>query len=658
MVYKWFPPRDLVYSSNVYMFMEKYGFKSYSDLVRRSVEDYRWFWGNLPGWLGVEWFREPREVVDLSRGIEWAQWYRGGLLNLAYNVVDRPVKLGYSGKEAFTWVGEDGSVRVYTYGEFKDEVDRFAAYLKEVGVGRGDVVSIYAPMMPESVVAMLATIKVGGIASPIFSGFAPPAVAERIVLAESRLLVTVDGYYRRGSIVKLKGSADEAVSLAESMGVKVERVVVVRRAGVDVEWVEGRDEWYHDVIKGKRRAPEPEEMDPEDPALLLFTSGTTGKPKGAVISHAGALLQPSKEHYFNLDIKPFSDDRLWWVTDIGWMMGPWQVIGVQFLGARHLMVEGAIDYPMRGRVWRLIEEYKVTHFGFAATVARMLKRVASDLVDEYDLSSIRAFGNTGEPIDQPTWMWIMRDVGGEGRPIINLSGGTELFGCFLLPSPVVPLKPSTLWGPGLGMDVDVFDDNGMPVRGERGYLVARKPAPSMTRGLWKDPRRYIEVYWSRFPGVWYHGDYALIDEEGFWYILGRADDVIKVAGKRIGSAELESIATSHPSVAEAACIGFPHEVKGEVIVCFTTPKAGVEDWGRLAEEVKALVAEKLGKPFAPEKVVVVEDLPRTRSGKITRRVIRDLAFGVEPKELSVIENPESIEKIRPLVDKVKEELGR
>ena len=657
MVYRWSPPRELVYSSNVYQFMERFGFKSYGDFVRRSVEDYRWFWGNLPEWLGVEWFREPVEVVDLSGGVEWAKWYRGGLINLAYNVVDRPVKMGYSGKEAFTWVGEDGSVRVYTYGELKGEVDRLAAYLKEVGVRRGEVVSIYAPMMPESIAAMLAAIKVGAIASPIFSGFAPPAVAERLALAESRVLVTVDGYYRRGSLVRLKESADEAVRISESMGNKVEKVIVVRRAGVDVPWVEGRDEWYHEVLKGKRRAPEPEEMDPEEPALLLFTSGTTGKPKGAVISHAGALLQPSKEHYFNLDIKPFSSDRLWWVTDIGWMMGPWQVIGAQFLVASHLMVEGAIDYPERGRVWSLIEKFKVTHFGFAATVARMLRRIASDLVDEYDLSSVRAFGNTGEPIDQPTWMWVMRDVGREQRPIINLSGGTEIFGCFLLPSPVVPLKPSTLWGPGLGMDVDVFDDEGRPVRGERGYLVAKKPAPSMTRGLWRDPRRYIEVYWSRFPGVWYHGDYALIDEEGFWYILGRADDVIKVAGRRIGSAELESIATSHPNVAEAACIGFPHEVKGEAIVCFVTPKAKVEDVGKLEREVRELIVEKLGKPFAPERVVVVDELPKTRSGKITRRVIRDLALGVEPRELSVLENPESIEKLRPIVESVKRGLA-
>ncbi len=648
----WHPPRDVVERANVTAFMEKLGVKSYGDLVRRSNEDTKWFWGSLPSWLGVEWFREPREVVDLSQGVEWAKWYRGGLINAAYNVVDRIVKMGLGDKEAFTWVGEDGAVRRYTYSQLKGEVDRLANLFREdYGVKPGEVIAIYAPMMPESIAAMLAAMKIGAVASPIFSGFAPPAVAERLSLSETRVMVTVDGYLRRGRRINLKRQADEAIKLA---GGRVEHVLVVKRLGLEVDWVEGRDEWYHEAIAGKRGSAEPEELDPEHPALLLFTSGTTGKPKGAVISHAGALLQPSKEHYFNLDIKPGWEepgDRLWWITDIGWMMGPWQVMGSQFLGASHLMVEGAIDYPERGRVWSLIQEYRVTHFGFAATVARMLRRIASDLVEEYDLSSIRAFGNTGEPIDYATWMWVMKDVGEWRRPMINLSGGTEVFGCILLPSPVVPLKPTTLWGPALGMDADVFDDEGKPVRGVPGYLVVKKPAPSMTRGLWKDPKRYIETYWSRFPGVWYHGDYALVDEDGFWYILGRADDVIKVAGKRIGSAELESAITAHPSVAEAACVGVPHEIKGEVIACFVVPKGEPEE-AKLVEEVKRLVAEKLGKPFTPEYVVVVDELPKTRSGKITRRVIRDLIHGREPKELSVLENPEAVDKLKKVIGEV------
>ncbi len=657
MGYIWHPPREVVEQSNVKKFMDRMGFSSYKELVERSTSDIKWFWGNLPEWLGVEWFKEPREVVDLSRGPEWAKWYRGGLLNAAYNVVDRLVKMGLGDREAFTWVGEDGSERRVTYRQLLDEVSRFSAYLAEVGVGEGDVVAIYAPMLPESIAAMLGAIRIGAIASPIFSGFAPPAVAERLVQSEPKVLVTADGYPRRGRLVRLKESADEAIELARRAGAPEPRVLVIERMKRgDTPWREGRDERWSDALKGKARSdPGPAELDPEHPALLLFTSGTTGKPKGAVISHAGTLLQPSKEHYFNLDIHPGWEepgDRLWWITDIGWMMGPWQVVGSQFLGASHLIVEGLPTYPHPGRAWELIEKYRVTHFGFAATAARLLKRDASHLIDEYDLSSLRAFGNTGEPIDPDTWMWVMRDLGKERRPLINLSGGTEIFGCFLLPSPVVPLKPSTLWGPGLGMDVDVFDDEGRPVRGVPGYLVAKKPAPSMTRGLWRDPERYIKTYWSRFPGVWYHGDYALIDEDGFWYILGRADDVIKVAGKRIGSLELEGILTSHPAVAEAACVGAPHELKGEVIICFAIPKPNASTEG-LEDELRRMVEERLGKAFRPERVFIVDDLPRTRSGKITRRVIRDLARGIEPRELSVLENPEAVEKIKKLLETIK-----
>ncbi len=647
MTYIWRPPRSLVESTNVYRFMVEHGFGSYKELVKKSTEDIRWFWGNLPHWLDVEWYKEPRETVDLSNGPEWAKWYRGGSINLTYNVVDRIVKKGLGQREAFTWIGEDGAVRTYTYTSLQGEVERLASYLRGEGVKEGDVVSIYAPMMPESIIAMLAAIRIGAIASPIFSGFAPDAVAERLRLAESRVLLTIDGYYRRGRRILLKPNADEAARRAGT----VERMIVVERLGTETDWIEGRDVAYKDTVKSGRE--DPVEVDPEHPALLLFTSGTTGTPKGAVISHAGALLQPSKEHYFNLDIKPGWEapgDKLWWITDIGWMMGPWQVIGAQFLGASHLMIEGAIDYPDKGRVWRIIDEYRVTHFGFAATVARMLKKLNPSPREEHRLDSIRAFGNTGEPIDPDTWLWVVRDVGGERSPMINLSGGTELFGCFVLPSPVVELKPSTLWGPGLGMDVDVVDDQGSPVRGTPGYLVARKPAPSMTRGLWRDPERYIRTYWSRFPGMWYHGDLALIDEDGLWYILGRADDLIKVAGKRIGPAEIESIINSHPAVAESACIGWPHEVKGEVIGCFATLKPGAEPSRELEEELKAMVAGKLGKPFKPEAILFVEDLPRTRSGKIMRRIIRSILRDMTLGNLAVLENPESIEVIKRRVE--------
>ena len=656
-MYIWTPPRELVDSANVTSFMERHGFKKYEDLVRASSSDLKWFWGNLPEWLELEWFAEPREVYDTSKGVEWTTWYIGGKINVAYNVLDRIIKRGLGGKVAMTWVGEDDKVVQVTYSEMLDRVSRLANLYQELGVGLGDVVAIYAPLMPETVEAMLAAMRIGAIASPIFSGFAPEAVADRLRMAEAKVLVTVDGYYRKGKRIVLKPSADEAVRLS---GLSP-HVIVVRRLGVEVPWNDERDMWFDQAISTKRPQSEPAEVDAEHPAILMFTSGTTGKPKGAVISHAGMLLQPTKEHYFNLDIKPGWEgynDVLWWITDLGWMMGPWMVVGSQALGASHFSLEGALDYPTKDRVWALIEKFKVTHLGFAATAARMLKALGREAYEAHDLSSLRAFGNTGEPIDEDTWMWVVREVGQERRPMINLSGGTEIMGCFVLPSPVVPLKPTTLWGPGLGMSVDVFDDSGQPVRGRPGYLVATKPAPSMTRGLWRDPERYIETYWSRFPGVWYHGDYALIDEDGFWYILGRADDVIKVAGKRIGPAEIETIVNSYPKVAESACIGYPHPVKGEVIVCFAIPKQGQRLEPEDLEAIKELVAQRLGKPFEPEAVVPVRDLPRTRSGKIMRRIVRDAVTGKQVEATPVLENPDSVEAVREAAEELKKLMGR
>jgi len=652
LTYIWTPPKDVVDKANVTDFIQAHGIKSYQDLVRQSTSDIRWFWGNLPDWLELEWFSEPKDVYDASKGIEWTRWYIGGRINVAYNVLDRIVKRGLGNRVALTWIGEDDRVVQLTYNEMLDHVNRFSNLLVDLGVKKGDVVAIYAPIMPETVVAMLASMRVGAIASPIFSGFAPEAVADRLRMGEAKVVVTVDGYYRKGKVVKLKPSSDEAIRLS---GVQAKQVVV-RRLNVDVPWDESRDLWYDKAIASKRPEFEPAETEAEDPAILMFTSGTTGKPKGAVISHAGMLLQPTKEHFFNLDIKPGwtgSRDVLWWITDLGWMMGPWMVVGSQTLGASHLSLEGALDYPTKDRVWAIIEKFKVTHLGFAATAARLLKALGRETYESHDLSSLRAFGNTGEPIDEDTWNWVVREVGEERRPMINLSGGTEIMGCFLLPSPVVPLKPTTLWGPGLGMDVDVYDDDGMPVRGRPGYLVAKKPAPSMTRGLWRDPERYIETYWSRFPGVWYHGDYALIDEDGFWYILGRADDVIKVAGKRIGPAEIETIINSHPDVAESACIGYPHPVKGEVIVCFALPKPGRTLGPEQLEQIKSIVAQRLGKPFEPEAVVPVNDLPRTRSGKIMRRIVRDAVLGKQVEQTPVLDNPDSVTAVKEAAEELK-----
>ncbi|WP_048064661.1 AMP-binding protein [Archaeoglobus fulgidus] len=634
----WHPPKELVEESNVKAFMDAEGFSDYKQMVEKSTDDIEWWWSKAVEWLNVEWFKPYEKVYDMSKGIEWTDWFVNGRVNAAYNALDRHRKK--RNKLAFIWQGEDGEVRRYTYLELYREVNRLANALKAFGVGKGDVVALYLPMFPETVVTLFAAMKIGAIAMPIFSGYSSAAIQTRLADSDAKVVVTADASYRRGRAVPLKPELDKALE-----GTKVEKVVVVNRADTEVEMKEDRDVYWDEVKESSRC--ETVEMDPNDAALLLYTSGTTGKPKGVVLSHAGVILQSSKEIFFNMDLKP--EDVFLWITDIGWMMGPWQIIGCQHLGGTHVLFEGAPDYPNTDRIWAMIEEFEITQLGGSATVYRLLKRYGDEAVKQHDLSSLKATGNTGEPIDHDTWMWLLKVVGEERCPIINLSGGTEIFGCFLLPSPAMPLKPTTLGYPGLGMDVDVFDDAGNSVRQQIGYLVCKKPAPSMTRGFWKDPERYIKTYWSRWKGVWYHGDWAYVDEDGFWFLFGRADDVIKVAGKRMGPAEIETIVNSIPAVQESACIGVPHELKGEVVWVFVTLKPGYEPSEELEKEIVDKIVKEFGKPFKPDRVVFVPDLPRTRSGKIMRRLIKAVVAKQELGDTSALENPDSLEKIKEVL---------
>lgn len=638
MSFVWHPPKELVEESNVKAFMDAEGFSDYKQMVEKSTDDIEWWWNKAVEWLNVEWFEPYEKVYDMSKGVEWTDWFVSGRVNVAYNALDR--HKSKRNKLAFIWQGEDGDVRKYTYLELYREVNRLANALKAYGVGKGDVVALYLPMFPETVVTLFAAMKIGAVAMPIFSGYSSAAIATRLVDSEAKVVVTADASYRRGKAVPLKPELDRALERT-----KVEKVVVVNRANTEIEMREDRDV-YWDEIKESTKC-ETVEMDPNDPALLLYTSGTTGKPKGVVLSHAGVLLQSSKEIFFNMDLKP--EDVFLWITDIGWMMGPWQIIGCQHLAGTHVLFEGAPDYPERDRIWAMIEEFEITQVGGSATVYRLLKRYGDEAVKQHDLSSLKATGNTGEPIDHDTWMWLLKVVGEERCPIINLSGGTEIFGCFLLPSPAMPLKPTTLGYPGLGMDIDVFDDAGNSVRQQIGYLVCKKPAPSMTRGFWRDPERYIKTYWSRWKGVWYHGDWAYVDEDGFWFLFGRADDVIKVAGKRMGPAEIETIVNSIPAVQESACIGVPHELKGEVVWVFVTLKPGYEPSEELEKEIIDRIVKEFGKPFKPERVVFAPDLPRTRSGKIMRRLIKAVVAKQELGDTSALENPESLDKIKEVL---------
>lgn len=638
----WEPSKESIENTNVKQFMDKLKIDSYGELVRKSTEDISWWWSTCEKKLGVEWFHDYSKTLDTSLGVERTTWFPNGSLNLTHNSLDRNNK-AMGSSTALIWQGEDGSERKYTYGELSRETNMFCNYLSGIGVQKGDVVASCLPMMPEAIVAMLATIKIGGVFSPIFAGYGPEAIASRLSDAKPRLLITCDGYYRRNNKINLKPNVDESLKVSD---LETKVLVVERFERSDAITKSGQESYK--IIRSESASCEAEPMSADDPALLLYTSGTTGKPKGAVLSHAGALLQPSKELFFNLDTKP--GDVFMWITDIGWMMGPWQIIGAQHLGATHVIFEGVPDFPTPNRIWSMIGKYGITHLGHSATTIRMLRRHGDEMIKGHDLSSLRVLGNTGEPIDPDTWLWEMNVLGDWKCPMINLSGGTEIFGCFLMPSPVVPLKPSTLWGPGLGMDVDVFDELGKSVRTHVGYLVCKKPAPSMTRGFWQNFDRYIETYWNTFPGVWYHGDWALVDADGYWFLHGRADDVIKVAGRRIGPAEIESVLSSHPAIAESACVGLPDEVKGEKLYCFVLLKQGVrhDDTEQIKASAKALIVQKLGKTLEPDKIVIVNDLPRTRSGKIIRRLIRSIVVGYDSAatDISTLENPESLEIIR------------
>jgi acetyl-CoA synthetase len=638
----WHPPQELVENSNVKRFMDRHKIPDYKSLIKRSTEDVKWFWNAAVEELGVEWFEKPKETLNVSAGPQWAKWFTGGKMNVSHNCVDKHATSWRRNKTAFIWVGEDGEEKHYSYWRLNREVNRFANALKALGIGEGDAVGMYIPMFPETIISLFATMKIGAIAVPIFSGYSSNAVRTRLQSAESRILVTADGYYRRGKVIKLKESTDEAIDGVDT----VEKVIVVQRSHTDVPMTAGRDIPWSKLVQRESIKCETVPVDAEAPALLLYTSGTTAKPKGTVISQAGALLQSAKEIHFNLDLK--EDDVFFWITDIGWMMGPWQIIGVQHLGGTHLIFEGAPDYPKPDRLWDMIERHGVTTLGGSATVFRMLKKYGDEYVKAHDLSSLRMLGNTGESIDPDTWQWLHRTVAEERCPFINLSGGTEIFGCFLLPLPIMPLKPSTLGGPGLGMDIDVFDDDGRSLREQVGYLVCKKPAPSMTRGFWKEPQRYIETYWSRWKDVWYHGDWASVDQDGFWFLHGRADDVIKVAGKRIGPAEIESILNQHQAVYESACIGLPHEIKGEEIMCFTILKPRFTANAALKDELSREVVANMGKPFKPSDISFVNDLPRTRSGKIVRRLIRDVALNKEFGDMSSLENPDSLKEIKKI----------
>jgi len=615
------------------------GFDDYWELVRFSAEEPERFWPAAIEDLGLEFSRAWDQVCDLSRGPEWATWFVGGRLNLAWNCVHRWARGERADAPAAVWQSEDGVRRSLSYRELSDEVTRLAEALAALGVEPGDRVALFLPMSPEVAIASHACAHLGAIQVPIFSGFAAPAIAARLQHSEAKVVVTADGSLRRGREVPMKELVDEALRESPS----VEHVVVWRRLGGEAPMEPGRDVFWDEAVAGSPGELAPLEVDSEHPYLLTYTSGTTGQPKGVLHVQGGFLVSITREVAYQADARP--GDVIHFVTDMGWIMGPWEVVGGMALGCTVVFAEGAPDWPAADRLWGLVEQENVSILGLSPTLVRALIPHGAELVERHDLSSLRVLVTTGEPWNPEPYRWLHEHVGGGRCPIINCSGGTEVGACFLSPTPAVPIKTCSLGGPALGMAMDVVDSEGRPVRGEVGELVCRKPFPGMTRGFWRDPERYLDTYWRRLPGIWVHGDWALVDEDGFWFLHGRSDDTLNIAGKRLGPAELESAVVAHPAVAEAAAVGVPHEVKGEVAWVFCALVPGVEPSEELAAELRALAASELGKAFAPERVLFVSALPKTRSAKIVRRAVRAKALGGDPGDLSSLENPETLEEI-------------
>ena len=640
----WRPRSAYVERSRLRRFMERHGIATLDELMRRSTGDLEgvaWFWDAVLEDLEIAFYKPYQRILDASAGIPWARWCVGGQLNIVHNCLDKWIGTPTQNRAAVRWEGEEGDVRILTYGDLYRQVNRLANALRELGLGKGDAVGLYMPMTPEIVVALLAVVKIGGVVLPLFSGYGAAAVATRLADAEARALFTADGFYRRGKIVEMKAVADEALSQAPT----VEHVVVLRRVGQKVPWTEGRDRWWEDVLAGQSLQAPTERTDAEDRLMIIYTSGTTGRPKGAVHTHCGFPVKSAQDIAHGLDVQPF--DTLYWVTDMGWMMGPWEVFGATLLGATMVLYDGALDYLGPDRLWSLVERHGVTVLGISPTLVRALMAHGAEAhVRQHDLSSLRVLGSTGETWNPEPWLWFFHIVGGGQLPIINYSGGTEISGGIVMGNVLTPLKPCAFSGPVPGMAADVVDEAGRSVRGQVGELVVRQPWIGMTRGFWKDPDRYLQTYWSRFPDVWVHGDWAAVDDDGLWYILGRSDDTIKVAGKRLGPAEVESALVEHPTVAEVAAIGAPDRQKGQALVAFCVLSAGTEANEALRQALQDRVVAHLGKPFKPREIVFVSDLPRTRNAKVMRRVIRAAYLGQDAGDLSALVNPEIVAEIR------------
>jgi len=642
----WYPAPNYIRGSHIESVMRAMGIKldiaapdiAYTEFYRRSVADPDAFWRATLDEIGIEWFEPFTLVADLSNGLQWPKWFPGGRLNLTHNAVFRHLKTSRAGEPAIIWEGEDGAVVHLSYAELSEQVIRAANAFHQLGIARGDRVGLFLPMLPETAIAALAIAHIGAISVPIFSGYGPEAAAVRLRDSNAKLLITADGFYRRGQVVRVAEYARQAAHIAGC----VEKIVAVRRMQQDfradgiVAWDEAMRHSHADIVQS-------EAMQSMDPFMLIYTSGTTGKPKGTVHYHAGFPLKGAQDMAHLFDLR--SGEVMFWFTDMGWMMGPWLILGALTLGATAFIYEGAPDYPAPDRIWSMVERHRVTHLGISPSLVRALMSAGTEPVRRHDLSSLRILGSTGEVWNPEAYLWLFNEVGQRRRPIINYSGGTEasggLLGCTVFRS----IKPCGFNSAVPGVETVALDESGKSVVDAVGELAVLNAWPGMTNGFWQDPQRYLDTYWSRFDNVWVHGDWAMRDNDGHWYLLGRSDDTLKIAGKRLGPAEVEAAAGQCEGVKESAAIGVPHSTKGETPVLFVVLLPGYEPSLQRGGAIADRVAEALGKPLRPQEVYFVPDLPRTRNAKIMRRVLRAAHLGQEPGDLSALENPAAVAQI-------------
>ncbi|MEP6901848.1 MAG: AMP-binding protein, partial [Actinomycetota bacterium] len=634
---------------------------NFDEVYQKSIESPEEFTAEVLKFLDIKFDPPYEKLLDTSNGIEWSKWCAGGGLNITEMCVDRWAKSEIADQPAIISEDENGFTAAFTYAELLREIEDLAAGLRLKGLCKGDAIGIHLPMNYVTVIVLLAVARIGAIAVPVFSGYGVDAIASRMNAVKAKALFTCDGFTRRGKEFKAFEIASEAVENCPT----VEKVFIDSFLNSpefpekyhNEIWKSFAGKLSSDALSSEIHAPwnrdkqipenigDAEPTLAEDPLIILYTSGTTGKPKGILHTHCGFPVKAAQDMAFGTDVG--KGTRISWVTDIGWMMGPWLIYGALLNGATMVLYDGAPDYPAPDRMWEFCAKHKVEILGISPTLIRALAGKGDELPKNHDLSHLRAFASTGEPWNPAPWWWLFEKVGGSRLPIINYSGGTEISGGILMGNPLLPIKPCSFPAPCLGIDVAILDDQGKQVeRGKVGELSIRQPWIGMARGFWQEPERYLETYWSRFPGIWVHGDWAMQDAGGDFYILGRSDDTLKVAGKRVGPAEVESLLVAHPLVTEAAVIGVPDELKGTAMVAFVVLKSETAE--NLAAELKQLVAKDMGKPLAPSRIFFVSALPKTRNAKVMRRVIRSAYLGEDAGDLSALENPKSVEEIKLL----------